>query len=88
MACEMPEPCKFPSPDNCQKRSLGTPIDVDHALHPVVGLVNHIRDAEKFPQKRRAGEEGKVQLRIHFHSQVLSGKQQHVEEQDRKWRVS
>ena len=38
MACDMPEPWKFPSLDSCQKRFLWTHMDVDLALHPVAGL--------------------------------------------------
>ena len=50
MACDMPEPCKFPSLDRCQKKFLWTHKEVDLAPHPVVGLVLQVRDAEKFPQ--------------------------------------
>ena len=50
MACDMPEPCKFPSLDSCQKRFLWTHKEVDLAPHPVVGLVLQVEDAEKFPQ--------------------------------------
>ena len=50
MACDMPEPCKFPSLDGCQKRFLWTHKAVDLAPHPVVGLVHQVGDAEKFPQ--------------------------------------
>ena len=50
MACDMPEPCKFPSLDSCKKRSLWTHKEVDLAPHPVVGLVLQRGDAEKFPQ--------------------------------------
>ena len=39
VACDMPEPCQFPSPDSCQKRSLWTHKEVDLPPHPVVGLV-------------------------------------------------
>ena len=39
MACDMPEPCKFPSLDSCQKRFLGTHKAADPALHPVFGPV-------------------------------------------------
>ena len=35
----MPEPCKFPSLDSCQKRFLWTHEEADRAPHPVVGLV-------------------------------------------------
>ena len=37
MTCSVPEPCKFPSLDSCQKRFLWTYKEVDFALHPVVG---------------------------------------------------
>ena len=37
MACDMPEPCKFPCLDSCQKRFLWTHKEVDLAPHPVVG---------------------------------------------------
>ena len=39
MACNMPEPCKFPSLDSCQKRFLWTHKKVDLAQQPVVGLL-------------------------------------------------
>ena len=39
VACDMPEPFKFPSLGNCQKRFLWTHKEVDLAPHPVVGLV-------------------------------------------------
>ena len=51
VAWNMPEPCKFPSLDSCQRRFLWTNEEVDLALHPVVGLVLQVGgDAEKFPQ--------------------------------------
>ena len=37
VACDMSEPCKFPSLDSCQKRFLWAHEEVDLALHPVVG---------------------------------------------------
>ena len=46
MACDMPEPCKFPSLDSCQKRSLWTNKDP----HPVFGLVLQVGDTTTFPQ--------------------------------------
>ena len=49
MAWDMPEPCKFPPLDTCQKRSLWTHQKVDLAVHPVIGLVLQARDGEKFP---------------------------------------
>ena len=49
MACDMTEPCKFPSLDSCQKRFLLTHKEVDLALHPVVGLVLQVGDTEKCP---------------------------------------
>ena len=48
MACDMPEPCKFPSLDSCQKRFLWTHNEVDLAPHLVVGLVLQVGDMEKF----------------------------------------
>ena len=50
IACDMPEPSKFPSLDSCQKRFLRTHEAVDLAPHPVVGLVPQVGNAEKFPQ--------------------------------------
>ena len=47
--CDMPEPCKFPSLDSCQKRFLWTHDQVDLAAHPVVDLVLQVGDTEKFP---------------------------------------
>ena len=49
MACDMPEPCKFPSLDSCQRRFLWTQEEVDLAPHAVVGLVLQVGDAKKFP---------------------------------------
>ena len=48
VACDMPEPRKFPSLDSCQKRSLWTHKEVDLAPLPVVGLVLQVGDTEKF----------------------------------------
>ena len=50
VAYDMPKPCKFPSLDSCQKWFQWTQKEVDLALHPVVGLVLQVGDAEKFPQ--------------------------------------
>ena len=50
MACDIPDPCKFPSLDSCQNRFLWSHKEVDLAPHPVVGLVLQVRNAEKFPQ--------------------------------------
>ena len=47
--CDMPEPCKFPSLDSCQRKILCTHKVVDLAPHPLVGLVLQVGDAEKFP---------------------------------------
>ena len=47
VACDMPEPCKFPSIDSCQRRFLWTDTEVDLASHSVVGLVLQVGDAEK-----------------------------------------
>ena len=48
VACEMLEPCKFPSLDSCIKRFMRTHKEVDLAPHPVAGLFVHVGDAEKF----------------------------------------
>ena len=48
VVCDMPEPCKFLSLDNCQKRSLWTHKEVDLAPQPVVGLVFQVGGTEKF----------------------------------------
>ena len=48
MACDMPEPYRFPSLDSCQKTFLWTNKGVEIALHPVVGLVVQVGQAEKF----------------------------------------
>ena len=50
MACDMPEPCKFPSHDSGQKRFLWTHKEIDLVPHSVIGLVLQVGDAEKFPQ--------------------------------------
>ena len=49
MACDMPEPFKFPSLDSFQKRFLWTYKEVDLAAHPVVGLLLQVENIEKFP---------------------------------------
>ena len=50
MACDIPEPCEFPSIFSCQKRFLRTHEESDLAPHPVVGLALQVGDAEKLPQ--------------------------------------
>ena len=50
MACDMPEPCKFPSLDSFQKRFLWTHKTVDLPSHPVVDPVFQVGDAGKFLQ--------------------------------------
>ena len=50
VACDMPEPCQFPSLDSCQKRLQWTHEEADLPSHPVVGLVFQVGDAEKFPK--------------------------------------
>ena len=50
MACDMPEPCKFPSLDSRQKRLLWTHEEIDLVPHPVGGLVLQVGEAKKFPQ--------------------------------------
>ena len=47
MACDMPEPCKFPSLDSRQKRLLWTHEEIDLVPHLVNGLVLHVGDTEK-----------------------------------------
>ena len=39
VACDMPEPCRFPSLHSCQKRFLWSHMAVELVPHPVVGLV-------------------------------------------------
>ena len=51
MACDMPEPCKFPSLDSCQKRFLWTHEEVD--LVGVVGLELQEEDAETSPGRKK-----------------------------------
>ena len=46
----MPESCKFPSLDSCQKRFLWTHKRTDLARHSVVGPVLQIGNVKKFPQ--------------------------------------
>ena len=50
VACDMPEPCKCPSLDSCQKRFLWAHREVDFAPYPVIDLVLQEGDASKFPQ--------------------------------------
>ena len=50
VVCDMPEPCKCPPIDSCQKTFLWIHKGVDHAPHPAVGLVLQVGDAEKFLQ--------------------------------------
>ena len=50
VACDMPEPCKFPSLESIQKRFLWTHKEDDLAPHPVVGLLLRVEDRKKFPQ--------------------------------------
>ena len=49
-ACDVPELCTFLSVDSCQRSFSWTHKNVDLALHPVVGFVLQVGDAEKFPQ--------------------------------------
>ena len=46
VACDMPEPCKFPSLESCQKRFLWRHREVDFALISVVGLCSSSRSEE------------------------------------------
>ena len=48
VSCDMPESCKLPSLDSCQKRFLRTNKEVDLASHPVIGLVLQVGDMERF----------------------------------------
>ena len=50
VACDMPEPCKFPSLGGCQKMFLWTHMEVDLAPHSVTGLVLQVGDVENFSQ--------------------------------------
>ena len=50
VACDLPEPCKFPSLDSCQKSLPWTHKGVGLVSHPVVGFVLKVGDVEKFPQ--------------------------------------
>ena len=47
---DMPEPCMFLSLNSCQKMFLWTYKETDSVLHPVIVLVLHVMDAQKFPQ--------------------------------------
>ena len=49
MACDIPEPCKFPSLDSFQRRFPWTHKEVDLAPHQVVGFVLQVGDTKKFP---------------------------------------
>ena len=42
VACDMPEPCKFPSLESCQKRFSWTHKEVYLAPQPDVGLVLYV----------------------------------------------
>ena len=46
----MPKPREFPVLDSYQKRLFWPHKKIDLASHPVVGLVLHVGDAQKFPQ--------------------------------------
>ena len=47
MTCDVPEPCKFPSLDSCQKRFLWIHKEVDLAPHPVVGDNSALHNEEE-----------------------------------------
>ena len=49
-ACDMPEPCEFPSLDSCQKRFLWAQKEVDLAPHPFVDLVLQVGHTQMFSQ--------------------------------------
>ena len=50
VACDTPEPCKFPSRDSCQWRFLWAHREIGIAPHPVTGLVLQVGDAENIAQ--------------------------------------
>ena len=50
MACDIPEPCKFPSFESCRKSFLWIHNGVDLTPHPLVGSVFQVGDAEMFSQ--------------------------------------
>ena len=50
MVCDMPESCKFPSLNSCQRRFQWSHKEVDLAPHTVVGLVLKVGDTKKFPR--------------------------------------
>ena len=49
MACDMPEPCKFPSLDGCQKGSCGPTRKLSFLCTQSFALCSKKGDAEKFP---------------------------------------
>ena len=51
MACDMPEPCKFPSLDSCWKRFLWTHEEADLAQHPVVTSAPDYQQVSKLQTK-------------------------------------
>ena len=53
MATDMPELCKTPPLDSCQKRFLWTHVGVDLAQHPFVGLVLQVEDAKTTVLKKK-----------------------------------
>ena len=50
MACDLPEPYKFPSLDSCQKRFFWTHKEINLSSQPVVGFVLQVGDVVKFLQ--------------------------------------
>ena len=48
MACNMPDPCRFPSLDRYQKRFPWSHKEGDLAPQPVIGLVLQVGYAESF----------------------------------------
>ena len=65
VACDMPEPCKFPSLGSSQKKFQWTDQEVDLAPHPAVGLVLHVGDAEKFPRALCLNPVSRFSSRVH-----------------------
>ena len=49
VACDMPEPCKFPSSDSCQKRFLWIHKKVDHARTQSLVLCSKRESNERQP---------------------------------------
>ena len=57
MACDMPEPCKFPSLDIWQKKFLWLHREVDLALHPVLQVLGSFHMKRKTALKKWSDKE-------------------------------